>query len=139
MNIGAINKLHEKEFRDVPFSERAIFLPHCLRHKDCKAERGREGIICINCGRCNIGSFKKEAEVLGYKVFIVPGFSMIKTLIEQYKPKAVLGVGCLNELNKAKEEMGGNNIVPQGVALLKDGCVDTEADWDKIRAITNLK
>ncbi len=137
--IEALNRLYEKEFRNVPFSERIIFLPHCLRSRECKAETCAEGVRCINCGKCNIGLFKKEAEELGYHIFIVPGFSMVKKIIGEYKPKAVLGVSCLNELNKAKDEVNGKKIILQGLALLKDGCVDTEADWDKIRKITNLK
>jgi len=139
MGIESINRLYETEFRGIPFSERAIFIPHCLRHKECKAERSIEGIICINCGRCNIGSFKKEAEALGYRVFIVPGASIIKKIIEKYKFKAVLGVACLPELKQGIELMKKRGIAALAVPLLKDGCVDTKVDWNKVKAITNLK
>ena len=47
--------------------EKLIFLPHCLRSPECKAALGDQGYICISCGKCKIGSFRKKAEEKGMK------------------------------------------------------------------------
>jgi hypothetical protein len=131
--IENLNKLNETEFKATPYKDRAIFLPQCLRNPECKAPTTEDGILCLSCGKCNISGFKKEAETLGYKFFIVPGFSLTKKLIRIHKPKAVLGVGCIDELNEAKDAINKINIVAQGLPLLKDGCVNTEVDWKKLK------
>ena len=131
--IKKINKLNKTRFKETPYKDRAIFLPQCLRNPDCKAKTTEDGIQCLSCGKCNISKFKKQVEALGYKFFIVPGFSLTKKLIKKYKPKAVLGVGCIDELNEAKETIKKSNIIAQGLPLLKDGCVNTEVDWEKLR------
>lgn len=132
--LDRINKLNEKKFRSIPYSERAVFIPHCLRNRDCKARNSEDGWLCIGCGRCKIKEFKNKAEELGYKVFIVPGFSMVKKLIGKHKPKAVVGVSCESEMSIAKEKLG-KDVISQGLLLLKDGCVETEADWEKLSRI----
>lgn len=131
--IENLNKLNETEFKATPYKDRAIFLPQCLRNPECKAITTKDGIQCLSCGKCNISEFKKEVEALGYKLFIVPGFSLTKKLIEKHKPKAVLGVACTDELNEAKEETKKRNIIAVALPLLKDGCVNTEVDWKKLR------
>ena len=133
MEFEKLNKKNKSKFQEIPYKERAIFLPHCLRHPDCKAKTTDEGIVCLNCGKCNISGFKKEAEDLGYKLFIVPGFSLTKKLIEKHKPKAVIGVACNDELREAVS----SNIEPisQVLPLLKDGCVNTEVNWKNLREI----
>jgi len=134
MDLDNLNKSNEKKFKSVPYKERAIFLPHCLRNRDCKAANSDEGWICINCGRCNISDFKKKAENLGYRVFIVPGFSLVKKLIDTHKPKAVVGISCKNEMNIAKSKLK-SHLITQGLMLSKDGCVETEVDWEKLNKL----
>lgn len=129
----------KQKFNVIPVKERAIFLPHCLCSVNCKAKRTEEGVNCINCGNCKIGSFKEEAENKGYKVFIVPGASMVKKIIEKHKFKAVLGVACLPELKQGIKLMKQKGIISLTVPLLKDGCVNTEVDWKKIEKIINKK
>lgn len=133
MDLDKINKLNEKKFKETNISERVIFIPHCLRNKDCPAKNSENGWLCINCGRCNIGEFKKRAEMMGYRVFICSGFSAVKKLIEKNKPKAVVGVSCKNEMEMAGKSLKG--MVIQGVELNKDGCVETDVDWEKVKKV----
>ena len=133
--IESVNELSRKKFKETPYKDKIIFLPQCLRDPECKAKTTEEGIIYLGCGKCNIAGFKKEAEKLGYKLFIVPGSSIVKTLIKKYKPKAVLGVACLPELKEAMIMVKKHKIAAQGVLLSKDGCVNTEVNWKKLRDI----
>jgi len=122
------NGLNARSFASVAPKDRALFLPQCLRHPECPAKLSPEGIMCVNCGRCGVGMVKKEAELLGYKVFIAPGGSLVKRMARKYKPKAVLGVGCNMEIKEGAELMDAFGIPAQGVALVRDGCIDTRAD-----------
>ena len=72
---------------------------------------------------------KNRAETLGYKVFVVPGGSLVMKLINELKPKAVLGVACIKELIMAAEEL---NIPIQVVLLSRDGCVNTDVRIDEV-------
>ncbi|MDD4467861.1 MAG: DUF116 domain-containing protein, partial [Candidatus ainarchaeum sp.] len=59
-------------------------------------------------------------------IYIVPGGSMVKKMLEKYKPKAAIGVCCFHEAILAFELTKQVNIIPQTVLLLKDGCKDTQ-------------
>lgn len=122
------NGLNASSFAAVAPKDRALFLPQCLRHPECPAKLSPEGIMCVNCGRCGIGMVKKEAELLGYRVFVAPGGSLVKRMVRKYKPTAVLGVGCQMEMKEGSELLEAYGIPAQGVALVRDGCVDTRTD-----------
>ncbi len=128
------NKLNESRYVSVPFGERILFVPQCLRNSQkCKAVLGDEGWICRECGSCKIYALSKIAEKYGYpKHFIVPGGSMVKKLIEKYRPSAVLGVACFNEVNMAMDNLQGSAVAHQAVLLLRDGCRDTDVNVDEV-------
>lgn len=126
-HIELRNSVYEPAFKKTPYSERALFLPHCSRKtKTCKALSDSEGFHCKNCGACNIGDAVKIAQNLGYgNIFIVPGGSMMKKLIQKHKPKAVVGVSCFHEAIQGFEEIKQSSVIPQAVLLLSDGCQNT--------------
>lgn len=137
--ISSLNEKYKEDFKKIPYSERAIFLPHCLRNKECPAKTTDEGVQCIACGKCNIKEIKEVAENLGYKVFIVPGASLVKKLVKKYKPKAAIGVACNPELEESLKFAPKIGIIPQCVTLLKDGCVETEVSLDEVKKTIELK
>lgn len=134
-HIEMRNMLNEPKYKRTPYNERVLFLPQCLRNSSkCKAVMGDEGWECRNCGACVVCEIRKMADELGYKkVVIAPGGSMVHKVIVKYKPKAVLGVGCFEEVNMAFDKIKGTNVAPQGVILLNEGCKDTMANMDEIR------
>ncbi len=124
------NNIHKKGFDLVPPKDKIVFLPQCLRNsKKCKAKLTKYGYVCVECGACKVFKIKNKAEKLGYRVFIVPGGSMVLNIIKKEKPKAVLGVACINEIVTALEEI---KIPTYGVELLRDGCVDTDVDLNEV-------
>jgi len=122
------NLAFEADFKKVPFDERMIFLPHCSRNVPvCKATSDDEGLHCKECGACDVDKAMKLAKKLGYKqIFMVPGGSMVKNVLEKYKPKAAIGVACFHEAVMAFELTKQINVIPQAVLLLRDGCKDTQ-------------
>jgi len=131
--IALKNSLDREGFRKTEYNERALFLPQCLRNiEKCKAKMGDAGYVCSECGSCQIFPIKKEAESLGYKVYIVPGGSMAMKIVKNNGFKAVAGVACMFELCEAAETLGSTKIWAQGVPLLRDGCKDTEVDVNRV-------
>jgi len=132
-HIELRNKLNEEAVKQVPFTERVLFLPHCLKKPlGCKTAASDEGVQCFYqkgvCDDCLVQKLRMHALGLGYtKTFIAPGGSMVHKLIAQYKPKAVIGIACYNELTMAMDACMKIGLPCQGVLLLKAGCNNTEA------------
>jgi hypothetical protein len=132
------NTMNKKAFEAVPVSERAIFLPQCLRSSRCPAHLTPEGLKCKRCGLCSIGSWLPVFEQMGYRVFSVPGSSFIKRMVKKYRPRAIIGVGCLAEVKEGLEMSDKLGLVSMGVVTLKDGCVETLVNWDDVLEIALL-
>jgi uncharacterized protein len=132
VSIDLQNRTMRASFSKIPFESRAIFIPQCLRSVECPARLSPEGIKCKDCGQCEITTAKKAAEKLGYMFFVVPGSSFIVRMIKKYRPKAIIGVGCLCEVTEGLDLMHKNKIPAVGVVLERSGCVSTVLDWNKL-------
>jgi hypothetical protein len=136
--IKLINSMNSAEFARIPVAERAIFIPQCLRSSRCPANLTPEGLKCRNCGQCDVGEARLLLERLGYKVFIVPGSSFIKRMVKKYHPKAIIGVGCIAEVKEGMDMADKMGLVVMGIVTLKEGCVETIANWQDIYEIAVL-
>ena len=128
--IRVRDDINKERFKKIPADKTLIFLPHCLRHKDCPATLQKEGLNCTECGLCSIGVIKKKAEPLGYKLYVVPGSSFVKKIVMENKFKAVLGVACHEDLNQMMMLL--SDFCPQGVLLEKTGCFETKVNVKKV-------
>jgi uncharacterized protein len=137
-SIKLFNSMNSSEFARVPVAERAIFLPQCLRSSRCPAHLTPEGLKCVNCGQCEVGQGRLLLEHMGYKVFIIPGSSFIKRMAKKFRPKAIIGVGCLSEVKEGMDMADKMGLVVMGVVTLKEGCVETIANWPEIYEIAVL-
>jgi hypothetical protein len=132
------NTMNKKAFEAVPVSERAIFLPQCLRSAQCPAHLTPEGLKCRCCGLCSIGHWLQVFERLGYRVFSVPGSSFIKRMVKKYRPRAIIGVGCISEVREGLEMSDKLGLISMGIVTLKEGCVETLVNWDEVLEIAML-
>lgn len=139
--VAIKNQAFERDFKRTPYEERVIFVPQCLRDsKKCKAELKDDGYECSRCGACDIDEVISLAEELGYRdVYIVPGGSMVRNIIQKTDPSAIIGVACSMEIAEAMELATVHNVNPQGVPLLKDGCKDTLADMDELKRVMRMR
>lgn len=128
--IRVRDEINREKFKEIPAEKTLIFLPHCLRHKDCPATLQKEGLNCTECGLCSIGVIKKKAEPLGYKLYIVPGSSFVKKIVLENKFQAVIGVACHEDLNQMMMLL--SDFCPQGVLLEKTGCFETKVNVKKV-------
>lgn len=126
IGIEVRNRVNKPKFDRIPPEEKIIVLPHCLRSSDCEASLKESGIKCTFCGKCAIGTIKSKAEPMGYKVFIVPGSSFVKKIVQQNRFRAVVGVACHVDLNQTM--MALSDFAPQGVLLSTSGCFETKVD-----------
>jgi hypothetical protein len=127
------NTMNSKAFAETPVEQRAVFLPQCLRSAQCPAHLTPEGLKCRKCGRCSVGENAAWLEGIGYRVFIVPGSTFIKRMVKKYRPRAIIGVGCLMEVKDGIDMGDRIGLTALGVVNLKDGCVETIADWTAVR------
>jgi uncharacterized protein len=132
------NSMNEPEFTRIPVAGRAIFMPQCLRSSQCPANLTPEGLKCRNCGQCSVGQAHVILERLGYRIFIVPGSSFIKRMAKKYRPKAIIGVGCLAEVKEGIDMADKMGLVVMGIVTLKEGCVETIVNWADLYEVAVL-
>ncbi len=118
----------------IPFNRRIFLLPQCLRNTAyCKAQKDELGLLCGECGNCSISGLLRQAENLGYVALVTEGTTITTRLIESGKVDAVIGVGCMEVLQKMFASVSKYSIPGIGIPLTSCGCVDTTADSDWIK------
>lgn len=133
------NLAYKRLFSKVPFSERILLLPQCLRRKGCSAKLGPFGYECGGCSECEVGRLVEMAKELGYKgAYVLSGGSVVQKLFERLRPRACVGVACLKELILGSFTAEKFGVVTQCVPLLRDGCVDTRVDWGEVIKVIKL-
>lgn len=156
--VKAVNRHYADRFAAVPFAERIMFLPYCLRPANCPAEYDpKMGMVCRgDCPDCRLGEVRAEALELGYgQVFIVPSSRLVrnqgllpshefmKTKIKELAPQAAFGVVCewhlknrfipSKSLNGAGLKAGPKSSVLQGVLLNGMNCKAAQVDWSQVQ------
>ncbi|HNW54585.1 MAG TPA: polyprenyl synthetase family protein, partial [Bacteroidales bacterium] len=118
----------------IPFSRRIFLLPQCLRSTaHCKAPSDEMGLLCGECGNCSISGFLREVENLGYVALVTEGTTITTRLIESGKVDAVIGVGCMEVLQKMFASVNKYAIPAIGIPLITCGCSNTTPDIDWIK------
>lgn len=129
------NFFWKQQFLSVPFERRMLLLPHCLKHAEgCPAEYDQFGLDCEKCGACSIADYKTRAEQLGYKVLVAEGSPIVLRIIVEGYVDGILGVACLNVLEKAIDKVLIAGIPSYAVPLHSGDCKNTTLDeswvWD---------
>ena len=114
-------------------ARRLLLLPRCLREADnCPAPTDAAGLHCRDCGACSLSSLRAEAQRRGYRVMIAEGSPAVMKIILSGQIDALLGVACLDALEKTFDKILLAGIPCMAVPLLGDGCRNTSADLDWI-------
>ncbi len=137
--VEAKNKANLERFVAADYNDRILLLPQCLRSRECKAELSDLGYICRDCIDCRLAPVIQMARELGYRgIYITPGGNIVAKIFERDMPKACLGVACLMELVLGSMACEKFNVVGQGIPLNKDGCIDTDVDWNLLHKMMQL-
>jgi len=124
----------------VPPERRLFLLPHCLKHAEgCPADYDQFGLDCKTCGACSIADFRSIAEDMGYKVLVAEGSPIVLKIIVSGYVDAIVGVACLNVLEKAIDKILLAGIPCMAVPLLSSDCRNTSVDEDWVHEMINIK
>lgn len=129
------NFFWKQQFLATPFERRLLLLPHCLKHAEgCPAEYSQFGLECEKCGACSVADYKVRAEQLGYKVLVAEGSPIVLKIIVEGYVDGILGVACLNVLEKAIDKVLIAGVPSYAVPLHSGDCKNTKLDeswvWD---------
>ncbi len=123
-----------------PPSRRLFLLPHCLKHAEgCPADYDEFGLACKECGACSIADFRTVADDMGYRVLVAEGSPIVLKIIIGGYVDAVIGVACLNVLEKAIDKILLAGIPCMAVPLLSSDCRNTSVDEDWVSEMVELQ
>ena len=119
----------QESLQAIPPERRLFLLPHCLKHAEgCPADYDQFGMNCKQCGACSIADFRGLAEEMGYRVLVAEGSPVVMKIIVGGYVDAVIGVACLNVLEKAIDKVLLAGIPCMAVPLLSSDCRNTRVD-----------
>lgn len=129
------NFFWKRQLLAIPFERRMLLLPHCLKHAEgCPADYDEFGLDCEKCGACSIADYKVRAEQLGYKVLVAEGSPIVLKIIVGGYIDGILGVACLNVLEKAIDKVLIAGVPSYAIPLHSGDCKNTTLDeswvWD---------
>ncbi len=131
------NEVWKHDLARIPFAKRLLLVPKCLRAEDlCPAPFDEFGLLCKECGLCSLHDLTVEAERLGYGVLVAEGSALVTRMIESGHIEGIVGVSCLNVLEKCFPHLEAAAIPGISIPLLQDDCANTTVDlhwlWDAI-------
>ncbi|MCQ2196020.1 MAG: polyprenyl synthetase family protein [Bacteroidaceae bacterium] len=133
------NQLWLRTVAGIPYDRRLLMLPKCLsRHGECRAEFDEYGLLCHRCGKCFIPSLQDKAEALGSLSIVAEGFTQVIELIENHVVDAVIGVSCLDSLEKAFPLLVRHAVPGLAIVLNDSGCRDTHVDMDYVEELLSM-
>ena len=138
--VAISNEFWRDQVSSIDFKRRLLLLPHCLKNAEgCPADYDEFGLDCRKCGACEVADFKTKAEDLGYKVLVSEGTPIVLKIIVSGHIDAIVGVACLNVLEKAIDKILLAGIPCVAAPLLSSNCRSTSVDNDWVFELIGLK
>lgn len=138
--VAIANEFWRDQVSAIDFKRRLLLLPHCLKNAEgCPADYDEFGLDCRKCGACEVADFKTKAEDLGYKVLVSEGTPIVLKIIVSGHVDAIVGVACLNVLEKAIDKILLAGIPCVAAPLLSSNCRSTSVDNDWVFELIGLK
>lgn len=160
--VEAGNRFYARRFRRIPYSQRLLFLPYCLRAANCPTIIDPEqGLVCPpECDlACRLGEMRRLALSLGYRdaYIVVSGRlhkhkgvlrsrNFLTRRIEEHQPRGVIGCLCSRDLREkylkpetiaAKGTLGqhGTPVIPQVCLLDNSRCRGSQVNWQHLEQL----
>jgi geranylgeranyl pyrophosphate synthase len=138
--VALTNEFWREQVSAVDFKRRLLLLPHCLKNAEgCPADYDEFGLDCKKCGACSVADFKVKAEELGYKVLVSEGTPIVLKIIVSGHVDAIVGVACLNVLEKALDKVLLAGVPCVAAPLLSSNCRSTSVDDDWVADLIDLR
>lgn len=133
------NQLWADVIAAIPHDRRLLMLPKCLsKHGECRGEYDEYGLLCHRCGRCLIPDLQDKAEQLGSLSLVAEGFTQVIELIENHVVDAVIGVSCLDSLEKAFPLLVSHAVPGLAIPLNDNGCINTHVDEGYVAELLSM-
>lgn len=124
----------------IPYERRILLLPKCLSHStQCQAEVDELGLLCHQCNHCSIPDLQEKADSLGIMSLVAEGFTSVVSLIQNQVVDTVIGVGCLESLEKAFPLLINNAVPGLAIPLNGAGCKDTQVDYGYVIRMLGMR
>jgi len=124
----------------LPLDRRMLLLPKCLSNTSvCTATFDELGLLCQRCRHCSINPLQDEAERLGMMSVVAEGFTSIIPLLQSNVVDTIIGVGCLDSLERAFPLLIKQAVPALAVPLNRDGCANTDVDEDYVRELLGMQ
>ena len=124
----------------IPNDKRILLVPKCLSHSTkCQADVDELGLLCHRCNNCSIPDLEEKAESLGMMSIVAEGFTSVIGLIENRVVDTVIGVGCLDSLEKAFPLLINNAVPGLAIPLNVAGCKDTSVDYGYVKQMMSMQ
>ncbi|MFQ5489144.1 MAG: polyprenyl synthetase family protein [Phycisphaerae bacterium] len=123
----------------IPYDRRLLLVPKCLRLEElCPAPFDEFGLLCRECNLCSLHDLTVEAERLGYAVLVAEGSAIVRKMVETGRIEAIVGVSCLNVLEKCFPHLEATAVPGVAIPLLQDDCANTSVDLDWVWDVIHL-
>jgi geranylgeranyl pyrophosphate synthase len=137
-------EIHNQAWREtvlsIPYDKRILLLPKCLSNsKKCTAAVDELGLLCNRCGSCSIPNLQDKADSLGVMSMVAEGFTSVIELVENRVVDAVIGVGCLDSLEKVFPLLINHAVPGLAIPLNVAGCKDTEVDYEYVEQLISTQ
>ena len=124
----------------IPYEKRILLLPKCLSNADkCQADIDELGLLCHHCNHCSIPDLQDKADSLGMMSIVAEGFTSVVGLIENHVIDTVIGVSCLDSLEKAFPLLINNAVPGIAVPLNVAGCKNTHVDIKYVEELIGMR
>jgi len=124
----------------IPYDKRILLLPKCLSNSiHCKADVDELGLLCHRCNHCSIPNLQDKADDLGMISIVAEGFTSVIGLIENQVVDTVIGVGCLDSLERAFPLLINNAVPGLAIPLNVAGCKDTNVDYAYVERMISMQ
>lgn len=124
----------------IPYDKRILLLPKCLSHSSqCKADVDELGLLCHRCNQCSIPDLQDKADSLGMMSLVAEGFTSVVGLIENKVVDTVIGVSCLDSLEKAFPLLINHAVPGLAIPLNSNGCKDTSVDYGYVNRMISMQ
>lgn len=124
----------------IPYDKRILLLPKCLSSSSkCKADVDELGLLCHRCNHCSIPVLQDKADSLGMMSMVAEGFTTVIGLIENRVVDTVIGVGCLDSLERAFPLLINNAVPGLAIPLNFSGCKDTDVDYEYVDRMISMQ
>jgi len=140
MMVEINNSVWQETVASIPYDKRILLLPKCLSNSvKCEADVDELGLLCHRCKRCSIPDLQDKADDLGMMSIVAEGFTSVIGLIENRVVDTVIGVGCLDSLEKAFPLLINNAVPGLAIPLNMSGCKDTTVDYAYVDRMISMQ